>query len=240
MWRGSGRASGRETTGRVAAGAVARKFLESFGVRIEGATVQVATVKAARWVPGEAERNVVRSPDPESVGALVEAIERALALPEDAEVYNRTCLYSIAGKLEEALTLLAEALAAVVQKGNLLGAKPAMVLAGPAFLGQLAPERRAELVKANVITSAEDATSRFQELPLADHLAGMATAMAILPAISSPFSLISGMNTFLIRSCEIAAEMAISRPAAVDRAAARACAWMCWSRSRSACRASRW
>ncbi len=38
-----------------------------------------------------------------------------------------------------------EALAAVVQKDNLLGAKPAMVLSGPAFLGELAPERRAEL-----------------------------------------------------------------------------------------------
>jgi ABC-type glycerol-3-phosphate transport system substrate-binding protein len=38
-----------------------------------------------------------------------------------------------------------EALAAVVQQGNLLGARPAMVLSGPAFLGELAPERRAEL-----------------------------------------------------------------------------------------------
>lgn len=38
-----------------------------------------------------------------------------------------------------------EALAAVVQKNNMLGAKPAMILSGPAFLGELAPERRAEL-----------------------------------------------------------------------------------------------
>ena len=38
-----------------------------------------------------------------------------------------------------------EALAALVQKDNLLGAKPAMILSGPAFLGDLAPERRAEL-----------------------------------------------------------------------------------------------
>ena len=38
-----------------------------------------------------------------------------------------------------------EALAAVVQKDNLLGAKPAMILSGPAFLGELSPERRAEL-----------------------------------------------------------------------------------------------
>ncbi len=38
-----------------------------------------------------------------------------------------------------------EALASVVQKGNMLGVKPAMVLSGPAFLGELAPELRAEL-----------------------------------------------------------------------------------------------
>ncbi len=38
-----------------------------------------------------------------------------------------------------------EALAALVQRDNLLGAKPAMILSGPAFMGELAPERRAEL-----------------------------------------------------------------------------------------------
>jgi ABC-type glycerol-3-phosphate transport system substrate-binding protein len=38
-----------------------------------------------------------------------------------------------------------EALAAIVQKDDLLGPKPAMILSGPAFLGELAPERRAEL-----------------------------------------------------------------------------------------------
>jgi hypothetical protein len=51
--------------------------------------------------------------------------------------------------------------------------------------------------------------------------ATMATAMAILPAISSPFSLMSGMMAPLIRSCDTADEMASSRPAAVDSAAAR-------------------
>ncbi len=37
------------------------------------------------------------------------------------------------------------ALAALVQEGNLLGATPAMVLSGPAFLGGLAPEKRTQL-----------------------------------------------------------------------------------------------
>lgn len=47
---------------------------------------------------------------------------------------------------EDAATLGTQgALAAVVQEGTLLGPKPAMVLSGPAFLGELAPERRAAL-----------------------------------------------------------------------------------------------
>jgi multiple sugar transport system substrate-binding protein len=47
---------------------------------------------------------------------------------------------------EDAATMgTQEALAAVVQTGNMLGAKPAMVLSGPLFLGEIAPERRAEL-----------------------------------------------------------------------------------------------
>jgi multiple sugar transport system substrate-binding protein len=33
----------------------------------------------------------------------------------------------------------------MVQDGDLLGAQPAMVLAGPAFMGEIAPERRAKL-----------------------------------------------------------------------------------------------
>jgi hypothetical protein len=49
----------------------------------------------------------------------------------------------------------------------------------------------------------------------------IATAIEILPASSSFFSLMFGAKTPLTRSCETAAEMAISRPAAVDRAAAR-------------------
>ena len=49
----------------------------------------------------------------------------------------------------------------------------------------------------------------------------IAAAIAILPDISSPFSLMLGMNTPLIRSCETAEEIAISSPAAVDSAAAR-------------------
>lgn len=45
-WRGGGRSSGRETVARVAAGAVAKKVLEKFGVRVLARTVEAAGVEA--------------------------------------------------------------------------------------------------------------------------------------------------------------------------------------------------
>ncbi|MCY1548532.1 hypothetical protein D9M68_846520 [compost metagenome] len=49
----------------------------------------------------------------------------------------------------------------------------------------------------------------------------MATAIEILPASNSFCSLMSGLKTFFTRSCDTAEEIAISKPAAVDSAAAR-------------------
>ena len=45
-WRGGGRSSGRETAGRVAAGAVAKKLLFRFGVTVLARVVEAAGVKA--------------------------------------------------------------------------------------------------------------------------------------------------------------------------------------------------
>jgi chorismate synthase len=44
-WRGGGRASARETVGRVAAGAIARKILASIGVEIAGYVRQIGDIK---------------------------------------------------------------------------------------------------------------------------------------------------------------------------------------------------
>ncbi len=47
-WRGGGRSSGRETVGRVAAGAVAKKLLSTMGVEVLGHTLEVHGVKVGR------------------------------------------------------------------------------------------------------------------------------------------------------------------------------------------------
>jgi chorismate synthase len=74
--RGGGRASGRETVGRVAAGALARIALAGAGVSIVGGTVQVGEVRAARRDWDEVERNPVRCPDAEAAVAMAALIER--------------------------------------------------------------------------------------------------------------------------------------------------------------------
>ena len=62
-WRGSGRASARETASRVAAGAIARKVVPGMSVR--GALVQVGphAIDRSRWDWAEVDRNPFFSPD---------------------------------------------------------------------------------------------------------------------------------------------------------------------------------
>ncbi len=79
--RGGGRASARETTARVAAGAVAKKLIDhAFGGRVLGYVVQVGEVKAeiadpTAVTPADVESNPVRCPDAQAAARMVEAIE---------------------------------------------------------------------------------------------------------------------------------------------------------------------
>jgi len=65
-WRGSGRASGRETSARVAAGAVARKLLSARGVTVLAYVLAVGGIRCERFVPDAIEKNPVRACDPEA------------------------------------------------------------------------------------------------------------------------------------------------------------------------------
>ena len=65
-WRGSGRASGRETAGRVAAGAIARKLLARRGVSVVAHTQEAGGVRCKIYDPDEIERNLMRAADPEA------------------------------------------------------------------------------------------------------------------------------------------------------------------------------
>jgi len=66
-WRGSGRASARETANRVAAGAIARKVVPN--MRVRGALVQIGPHKIdrANWRWDEVDNNPFFCPDPKAV-----------------------------------------------------------------------------------------------------------------------------------------------------------------------------
>lgn len=73
-YRGSGRSSGRETVGRVAAGAVARRILEGTGAHVQAYTVQVGDRIARGRDLAHAEENSVRCPDPKAAPEMERAI----------------------------------------------------------------------------------------------------------------------------------------------------------------------
>lgn len=76
-YRGGGRSSARETIGRVAAGAVARKLLATIGVSVLGYTLQLAHLRAQVIDEAEIERNPMRCPDREIAQQMIALVEQA-------------------------------------------------------------------------------------------------------------------------------------------------------------------
>jgi len=76
-YRGGGRASARETVGRVAAGAVAKKILEKESIEIFGCTVELGGIQAEKVNFEEIERNVLRCPDRNAALSMEKKIEEA-------------------------------------------------------------------------------------------------------------------------------------------------------------------
>lgn len=77
-WRGSGRASGRETAGRVAAGALAKKFLREQGITLRAYTLAAAGIRCRRYQPEQIESNPMRACDPEAAREMAAAVEQLI------------------------------------------------------------------------------------------------------------------------------------------------------------------
>ena len=110
-YRGGGRSSARETASRVAAGAVARKILNTIlrpGVAIRGAVVQIGPhgIDRSRWDWDETERNPFWCPDPaaaplwagyldgirkagSSIGAVVEIVASGIPAGLGEPIYDK-------------------------------------------------------------------------------------------------------------------------------------------------------
>src|SRR5882724_12505828 len=80
-WPGGGRTSARETIGRVAAGAIAKKLLrQRYGVEVFACVKQVqritAQVDLERVTIKEIESNIVRCPDADAAARMIRLIEK--------------------------------------------------------------------------------------------------------------------------------------------------------------------
>ncbi|MFD2329403.1 chorismate synthase [Cohnella sp. GCM10020058] len=78
-YRGSGRASGRETAARVAAGAVARKLLERRGVSVLAYTTEIGGIRCETFDADAIDRNIVRACDAQAAVRMIEQVERLAA-----------------------------------------------------------------------------------------------------------------------------------------------------------------
>ncbi len=79
-WRGSGRASARETLARVAAGAIAKKYLrEQAGIEFLSYVEQVKDIKASvdftTVTAEQIESNIIRCPDQKAAVAMIKLVE---------------------------------------------------------------------------------------------------------------------------------------------------------------------
>jgi chorismate synthase len=82
--RGGGRSSGRETVGRVAGGAVAKRLLAESGIGVVGYVCELGGVRASisegtdvSRLKDEAEKNPVRCPDQNAAEEMVSALDQA-------------------------------------------------------------------------------------------------------------------------------------------------------------------
>lgn len=83
-WRGSGRASARETLARVAAAAIAQKYLkEKEGIECLSYVEQVGDIKASVDIEkvqmSDIESNIIRCPDQEAAKKMIELVEKVKA-----------------------------------------------------------------------------------------------------------------------------------------------------------------
>jgi chorismate synthase len=83
---GGGRSSARETVGRVAAGAVAKKILSSAGVVVVGYTLELGGISAILPPPtsedlstirAASEGSILRCPDPDAAGRMLQLLDEA-------------------------------------------------------------------------------------------------------------------------------------------------------------------
>jgi len=130
--RGGGRASARETVGRVAAGAVAKKILEKEKISIVAYTIELSGIRTEEMDEGEIERNILRCPDRDAVIAMEERIEEVKRRgdtlhPVSLQIEGRHDVSAI-----PRINIVCEAMVALVLVDHLLRQRSSHCLLSPA------------------------------------------------------------------------------------------------------------
>ncbi len=81
-YRGGGRSSGRETIGRVAAGAIAKKILATQGITVRAWTAEACGVACSSFDEAEIENNPMRAPDAKAARKM---LKRVIDLKRDGD-----------------------------------------------------------------------------------------------------------------------------------------------------------
>ena len=94
-YRGGGRASGRETAARVAAGAIAGKIITREGIEIIAYTRELGGIAAEQITLADIDRNSILCPDMETAEKMENALERARKIGDSlggiVEILVRGC-----------------------------------------------------------------------------------------------------------------------------------------------------
>lgn len=78
-YRGGGRSSGRETIGRVAAGALAKKILGHCGISVTAFAKSIGKIAGEKFEADFIENNIVRAADPDKAQSMIQEIMNAAA-----------------------------------------------------------------------------------------------------------------------------------------------------------------
>lgn len=78
-YRGGGRSSGRETIGRVAAGAIASLLLKELGITLRTYTRSIGPVSIEQFDEAEIENNPLKMPDAQAAAKAAEWLEQCMA-----------------------------------------------------------------------------------------------------------------------------------------------------------------
>lgn len=122
-YRGGGRASGRETACRVAGGAVARAFLNLYGIKITAYTIKAAGISCRERDLSVIEKNMMRAPDAVAAEKMISCIEALRAKGESAGGVIECVISGVPAGLGEPIfdKLDAELAKAVVSIGAVKG-----------------------------------------------------------------------------------------------------------------------